>query len=96
MSSATATALEVRDRNPELNPRQLRATHYVPATVYGKGSESASIEVPTKDFYMSWRDGQMTFTLNSVNGKAVDVKVQHVQRDPVTDDILNIEFIRQG
>lgn len=93
---AIALEIEVTPRNFDLNPRKVRAENRVPATVYSKTVGPYSIEVPTKAFYMAWRDGQKRFTLKGVEGsKDIVAKIQTVQTHPVSDQVLNIEFLAE-
>ena len=89
---STKLKLNAKLRNNDLNPRQLRSEGLLPATVYGKGVESISVEVNEKDFYMLYRDNQdATITLD-VDGKSYEVNVQNIQKNYATNKLLNIEF----
>lgn len=77
--------------------KNLRNEGKVPATVYGKKVKSLSIECELKAFEEVLKDAGETgvVELTVKNGKAADkrpVLVHTVQRHPVTDAILHVEF----
>lgn len=82
--------LKTWERDSTLNPRQLRAAGYVPATLYGKGLAPASIQVRAHEFYLSYAQGVRAFQVSGfVSG---DVKIQEVQFPPVDRVPLAIQF----
>ena len=83
-------AAETRDES--LNPRQLRASGNLPATVYGKGIESVSVQVNTHEFMQTYKNNkEATFEL-SVGSKKYNVVVQNVQKNYATNEVLHVEF----
>lgn len=88
----TNLKLKAELRNKDLNPRQLRAEGFLPATIYGKGTESISIQLPEKDFYLMYRDNQGSNFMIDVDGKNFEVSVQDVQKNYSTNQLLNVEF----
>ncbi len=75
--------------------RELRRNGFVPAVIYNKGSDSQSIAIKASDLAASLRKGHF-FTHNhelSLDGKAVKVLARDIQRDPVTDTPLHVDFI---
>lgn len=91
MSDVTLCEIEVMERDSTLNPRQLRAAGFVPATLYSKGKDSESIQLRTHDLEMALRAGRRYYEfLGAYAGRAGNA-VQF-QLDPVSQDILSIEF----
>lgn len=89
--SATIT-MEIEARDFSKNPRQLRSEGIIPATVYGKGVESESIQLNGKNFialYKANRDA--TFELKG-SDKSFKTVVQNVQTRATTDSVLSVEF----
>lgn len=85
--------LTAKKRNNSLNPRQLRSSGKVPATLYGRGMESISIEVDTKEFTNTYKkDKYAIFELN-IENKTFNSIVKKVQKKPTGDNVLNIEFL---
>lgn len=75
--------------------RELRRNGYLPAVIYKKGEDSQSIAVKASDLAASLRKGHF-FTHNhelNLDGKAVKVLARDIQRDPVTDMPLHVDFI---
>jgi ribosomal protein L25 (general stress protein Ctc) len=88
---ATSTSLKASERDTTLTPRQLREAGYIPATLYGKGQSSISIQVIGHEFAQPFSQGTREFQLTGfVEGK---VKAQQVQREPVSQKPLAIEFV---
>ncbi len=79
----------------EKTPNQLRREAKIPATIYGLGETSKSVQVDEKEFS---RLPAAAFShiveLDGSNGKPVSVLIRHVQRKAFTNKILNIEFYK--
>jgi ribosomal protein L25 (general stress protein Ctc) len=82
--------LTAAERDNTLNPRQLRSNGLLPATVYGKNFPSRSIQLPKKEFTRLYNTGARFFQLDGVN---LTVKVQQVQYDHLSLELLNVEFM---
>lgn len=88
-----AVVINAEKRDEKKNPRQVRATGNLTATVYGKGQESVSLEVNAKDFLAKYsKDKNGTFEVK-VGSKSYNVKVQDVQENYRTGEKLNVEFV---
>ena len=86
--------LKATERDTTLNPRQLRSAGFVPATLYGgAGKESLSIQVRAHEWIQSFAAGNREYKLAGVEGD-VTARVQQYQMDPVSRNILSIEFRR--
>lgn len=73
--------------------KKLRASGQIPATIYGKKVESVSISVDTDAFTRVYKEaGETGLVELSVNGSMRSVLVHHVQKDPVSDAVLHVEF----
>lgn len=75
--------------------RDLRRNGMIPAVIYNKGADSQSIAIKSSDLAAALRVGHF-FTHNhelSLDGKAVKVLARDIQRDPVTDLPLHVDFI---
>lgn len=89
MSRSTLTA---ENRNEKLNPRQLRSTGKVPATLYGKGMESLSIELDLKEFVTTYKKDRNAIFELKVGKSVYNTVVKKVQVLASKDTVLNIEF----
>lgn len=90
--SNNPTPLLVSERDDTLNPRQLRSAGFIPATLYGKAVEAKSIQTRTKDFTKLYANGARTFQLEGLK-EAFVVRVQDIQVNPITQEILSIQFL---
>jgi len=75
--------------------RELRRNGFIPAVIYKKGEDSQAIAVKTADLAAALRKGHF-YTQNhelSLDGKSVRVLARDIQRDPVTDLPLHVDFI---
>jgi large subunit ribosomal protein L25 len=75
--------------------RFLRRQGVTPANIYGHGVDSLAVQVPTHDLTHTIKvAGRNTMLQVLVEGekKARPVFVHHVQRNPLTDDLLHVDF----
>jgi large subunit ribosomal protein L25 len=75
--------------------RDLRRNGFVPAVIYNKGADSQSIAIKGAHLAAALRAGHF-YTHNhelSLDGKTVKVLARDIQRDPVTDVPLHVDFI---
>lgn len=73
--------------------KQLRKQGLIPATVYGKGIEPASIQVDERAFLAVYRKAGKTALIELNTGSArQSAFVQDVQRHPVMRTIIHIDF----
>jgi ribosomal protein L25 (general stress protein Ctc) len=93
-TQAVLMELQSADRDATLNPRQLRATGWLPGTLYGTGLEkSVSVQIHNRDFLRKYHsDKHRKFSLTGVTGSP-SVRVKQIQVHNVTQAILNIEFM---
>ena len=76
-------------------PNALRASGFVPATVYGHGFESKSIQINAKEFSRIPHKAYSNINQLEIDGQEkYDVLIRNVQVDPVRDFFLNIEFYK--
>ena len=84
-------------RKSETN--RLRREGGVPATVYGRGIESVSLAVNALDMagILRTEGGRLSLIDLKIDGKtqkAHPVMIQEIQRDPITRNILHVDFHR--
>lgn len=73
--------------------RSLAAKGLVPAIVYGKNTGSLPIEVDARSFYGVMGGGRNTIIdLAVAEGPIHKVMVKEIQRDPIRQDIIHIDF----
>lgn len=87
----TLQDLKVTERDTTVTPHQLRTAGYIPATLCAKGRESQSVQVRAHEFTQFFLQGVRDFKLSGfVDGEA---KAQQVQRDPVSQKPVSIQFV---
>jgi large subunit ribosomal protein L25 len=73
--------------------KKLRGEGLLPATVYGKKIGSENLAVSATDFAKTYSEtGETGLIELSVGSDVKPVLVHHVQRDPVRNTILHVEF----
>lgn len=88
--------LQVKDR-PDLTKSQkkkMRNEGFVPASVYGKSIESASVSVSKKEIHQLLKVnpyGVIQLTLPNDNQQH-PVMIQDIQKDPISGELLHIDF----
>lgn len=83
---------QVRDTKTQ-KVKKLRQEGKIPGTVYGRSLKSASVVVDGKDFLKVYGDARETGLVElSLAGGVRPVLIHHVQKDPMYDSILHIEF----
>jgi large subunit ribosomal protein L25 len=73
---------------------ELRVNGYLPAVIYGPNIESESIKVKKQDFEEAFQTaGESQLIDLTINGKKeAKTLIKDVQRDPVKDNILHVDF----
>jgi len=73
--------------------KNLRKSGLIPATVYGKGVTSFSIQLNGKTFEKIVKEAGETGLLSlTVDGSSHPVLISHIQKHPVTWEVVHIEF----
>ena len=75
-------------------PNALRASGFVPATVYGHDFESKSIQINSKEFSKIPHKAYSHINELDLDGEKYPVLIRNVQIDPVRDNYLNIELYK--
>lgn len=85
--------LDLVERTEGANPRQIRANGDIPVTVYGKSMEqSLSMQISERAF-LKIRNSRFVQVLNvKLNGQDARLLIKKIEKNPVTDKILNIQF----
>lgn len=81
-------------RSADQDVRSLRATRRIPAVVYGHKVPTQHLHVDASELLRVHRHaGESHIVSLNVGGKDMDVLIYDVQRNPVTDDYLHIDFL---
>lgn len=71
----------------------LRASQKVPAVVYGHNVAAQSIEIGYSDMLRTYRKAHKTHIVDlTVDGKAVPCLIHDIQMQPVSDEIVHVDF----
>jgi len=73
--------------------KALRAQGLIPAELYGRGIENVHLSIPVKDFKKVFKSAGESTMINVVlDGKKRPALIYNIATDPVSDDILNVDF----
>ena len=86
--------IEVVNRDMSINPRKLRRSGRLPATVYGNKIDPVSIDLDKRSFTYLYNNQVLHLVTLNKEGKNLRALVKKVHVDPITSDILNIEFLQ--
>ncbi len=91
-----AVTLDVEQRSATgKKVRALRRQKITPIHVYGKGTPSLSLQVDTVELYRTLNlVGRTTPLTLRVNGDEHFVVVREVQRHPVSDQLIHVDFLQ--
>jgi len=72
---------------------KIRKEGFIPANIYGPEFKSQAISVNFKDFLKSYKTAKETAVIYlNLDKNEIPVLIKHVQRHPVGDQILHIDF----
>ena len=84
--------LTVSNREENKNPRQIRTEGFLTGSIYGKGMDAKSIQLNTHEFELLYKNNkEATWELN-LEGKSYTAKIQELQVNYATGQLLNVEF----
>ncbi|MCX7956144.1 MAG: 50S ribosomal protein L25 [Patescibacteria group bacterium] len=73
--------------------KKLRKQGIIPANIYGSDFKSLSISVNLKDFFKVYKTSKETgIVYLEVDKKEIPVLIKNVQKHPITDQIIHIDF----
>ncbi len=86
--------LEVKPRNIfGRKLKKLRATGLIPANIYGPEFKSQAVTVNFKDFIKVYKIVKETGVVYlNLNGEKLPVLIKNIQRHPIDDRILHVDF----
>jgi len=91
--------LQAQTRTTEEKASVLRAGDMVPAVCYGPDQDALSLSVNGGEFTKLFREaGSSTIIDLELDGETYEVLVKDIDRHPVSEDILHIDFyaIKRG
>ncbi|MDO8615062.1 MAG: 50S ribosomal protein L25 [Dehalococcoidia bacterium] len=96
MAQATKTELQVRRREVlGKKVKRLRREGLTPANIYGHHVESLAVQMPTDDLRQVLKEaGRNELVYLHLDGDERPTFVKDVQRNPVSDAILHVDFLQ--
>tara|TARA_R110000868_G_scaffold218576_2_gene469248 strand:+ start:168239 stop:168877 length:639 start_codon:yes stop_codon:yes gene_type:complete len=87
---------QVRENGGKGIARRLRNEGMVPAVVYGSGKEPKKVAVTAHSLKMAIQHGGFLTSAQEllIEGKTEKVLPREIQRDPVSDQITHVDFLR--
>ncbi|MEI6221816.1 MAG: 50S ribosomal protein L25 [bacterium] len=87
--------LSAKSKQTNIRPHQLRASGFIPATVYGPHTPARSVQIDQKEFsklVKILQPNQLIDLQLEEDKSVIKVLLHKVQKHPVKDNPLNIEF----
>ena len=97
MSATISFDVNVRKENGKGVARKLRSAGRVPGVLYGKGVEPLSVSLDRHNFINTVKGHSISNTfmqLNIEGGETAQVLVREIQLDPVSNEVLHVDFNR--
>lgn len=96
MAQDTKTVLNVAPREVlGKKVRALRRGGVIPANIYGHNVESVAVQVGTDDFkHLLKEHGRRELVYIQIDGGERPTFIRDIQRNPVTDQILHVDFLQ--
>ena len=96
MSDVYVMETQVRENGGKGIARRLRNEGMVPAVVYGSGKEPKKVAVTAHSLKMAIQHGGFLTSAQEllIEGKTEKVLPREIQRDPVSDQITHVDFLR--
>ena len=96
MSETMTIEVQPRQESGKNANRRARAAGKIPAVVYGGGKESVAIEVDRKTLVdtMKGHGGENPIFLLKLGDKERHAMIRHLQLDPVSRQVIHIDFQR--
>ena len=88
---------QLRETTGKNKARQLRATGKLPVILYGNKEETSNLMIDVREFESIVRaraGSNLILKLKVDGGETPSVMVKDVQRDPVRDYLIHIDFLR--
>ena len=74
--------------------RRVRMSGNIPAVIYGPQTKPVSVQVSLQEFQSVWKTGGGSSAIYNLDlsGKTKKVLIRELQRDPVTSEIVHVDF----
>jgi len=85
---------EIRDKVGSANSRRIRRTGFIPGVLYGKDEQPIHLKVSVANLHNIISEGENVLINLIVEDKEKTVMVKEVQRDPVQENIVHVDFYK--
>jgi large subunit ribosomal protein L25 len=92
-NDTTTLAVTPRDREGSRANRRLRRTGRIPAVIYGGGEDPVHFSIDARELRVALQAAGAVIEL-SLDGKTTNAVVKDVQRHPVRNETLHVDFVR--
>ena len=74
--------------------RRVRMSGNIPAVIYGPQTKPKPVQVNLREFHSAWKTGGGSSAIYNLDlsGKTKKVLIRELQRDPVTSEIVHVDF----
>jgi large subunit ribosomal protein L25 len=80
-------------RDESIRTKDLRASGFIPAVIYGQGKEAMSIQIEYQPFRKAFREtGTSTLLDIDIDGKKIPTLVHDIQYHPVSGEYLHLDL----
>lgn len=86
--------VELRDKVGSAQSRRMRRTGFIPGVLYGKDEEPIHLKVLLLNLHRIISKGENILIDLKVDKKEKTVMIKEIQRDPVEDDIVHVDFYK--
>ncbi len=94
-SDKSSPELKISERDETLNPRQLRQAGYIPVTIQGGSAESLHVQIKTHELELVLAKKPADIKLSGAGFEGL-VVLQAVQKEPVSQKLLQVTFLKPG
>ncbi|MGJ0847023.1 50S ribosomal protein L25 [Tissierella praeacuta] len=91
----TAIKMQIQKRTDSgKNPvKKMRKNNVIPAVVYSRGGETVSVSVDSSEFLRVYKSAGSSSLLGlELEGEKIPAIIKEIQRDPVKNQILHVDF----
>lgn len=87
-------AVASREGTGKGHARRVRMSGNIPAIIYGPQTKPVSVQVSLREFQSAWKTagGSSAIYNLELGGKSKKVLIRELQRDPVTSEIVHVDF----
>ena len=85
-----------RELKGSANVRRMRREGQIPGVVYGEGSKAGQVSLPQHEFeqMLHHHAGEQMMVEIELDGKAESVLLKDVQRAPLSDAVIHVDFLK--